>query len=165
MFLDIRAPIIQTSSIEDRARSPIGGPHAIFSADMTTTESNKQVVRQYVLAFNRGDTDTLRQLFTADAIIQGVLGWAGLEEVIPIWRELHDAFAIELTIEDLAAEGDSVAARSLEQGKFIAPFRGRPPTGKSYELVAMEWFILHEGKIARRWGARDSASQARQIGM
>jgi steroid delta-isomerase-like uncharacterized protein len=132
---------------------------------MTTTESNKQVVRQYVLAFNRGDMDALRQLFTTDAIIQGVLGWGSLEEVIPIWRELHDAFAIELTIEDLAAEGDTVAARYLEQGKFIGPFRGKQPTGKTYELVAMEWFILHEGKIARRWGARDSASQARQIGM
>jgi steroid delta-isomerase-like uncharacterized protein len=132
---------------------------------MTTTESNKLVIRQYVAAFNRGDMDALRQLFTADAIIQGVLGWGSLEEVIPIWRELHDAFAIDLTIEDLAAEGDTVAARYLEQGKFIAPFRGKQPTGKSYELVAMEWFILHEGKIARRWGARDSASQARQTGM
>jgi steroid delta-isomerase-like uncharacterized protein len=132
---------------------------------MTTTESNKLVIRQYVAAFNRGDMDALRQLFTADAIIQGVLGWGALDEVIPIWRELHDAFAIDLTIEDLAAEGDTVAARYLEQGKFIAPFRGKQPTGKSYELVAMEWFILHEGKIARRWGARDSASQARQIGM
>jgi steroid delta-isomerase-like uncharacterized protein len=132
---------------------------------MTTTESNKLVIRQYVAAFNRGDMDALRQLFTADAIIQGVLGWGSLEEVIPIWRELHDAFAVDLTIEDLAAEGDTVAARYLEQGKFIAPFRGKQPTGKSYELVAMEWFILHEGKIARRWGARDSASQARQTGM
>jgi steroid delta-isomerase-like uncharacterized protein len=151
--------------MDDRARSPIADPHDIFCPDMTTTESNKQVVRQYVLAFNRGDMDALRQLFTPDAIIQGVLGWASLDEAIPIWRELHAAFAIDLTIEDLAAEGDTVAARYLEQGKFVGAFRGKEPTGKSYELIAMEWFILHEGKIARRWGARDSASQARQLGM
>ncbi len=37
--------------------------------------------------------------------------------------------------------------------------------GKSYELVAMEWFILREGKIYHRWDTRDSASQARQIDM
>jgi len=34
-----------------------------------------------------------------------------------------------------------------------------------YELVAMEWFVIHDGKIQRRWGARDSASQARQLGI
>jgi len=132
---------------------------------MTTTESNKQVVRQYVAAFNRGDIEALRTLFSADAVIQGVLGWGALDKVIPVWRELHAAFAIELTIEDLVAEGDTVAARYLEQGKFVGPFRGKEPTGKTYELVAMEWFILHEGKIARRWGARDSDSQARQVGI
>ena len=28
----------------------------------------------------------------------------------------------------------------------------------------MEWFEIREGRIARRWGARDGASQARQLG-
>jgi hypothetical protein len=28
----------------------------------------------------------------------------------------------------------------------------------------MEWFVLRNGKILKRWGARDSASRARQIG-
>jgi len=32
-------------------------------------------------------------------------------------------------------------------------------------LVAIEWFEVRDGKIRRRWGARDSASQARQLGM
>jgi hypothetical protein len=29
----------------------------------------------------------------------------------------------------------------------------------------MEWFVLREGRIHRRWGARDAAAQARQLGM
>jgi hypothetical protein len=29
----------------------------------------------------------------------------------------------------------------------------------------MEWFEVRDGQIVRRWGARDHASQARQIGM
>jgi hypothetical protein len=29
----------------------------------------------------------------------------------------------------------------------------------------MEWFVLRDGRIHRRWGARDAASQARQIGL
>ena len=42
---------------------------------------------------------------------------------------------------------------------------GAQPTGKNYELVAMEWFVVRNGLIQRRWAARNAASQARQIGM
>jgi steroid delta-isomerase-like uncharacterized protein len=132
---------------------------------MGTLESNKEVVRQYVAAFNRGDLEALRQLFTSDAVVQGVLGWGKLDEIIPIWKELHEAFSIELNVDAIIAEGDTVAARYTERGKFVGAFRGKEPTGKPFELVAMEWFILRNGKIERRWGARDAASQARQIGL
>jgi steroid delta-isomerase-like uncharacterized protein len=127
--------------------------------------SNKDVVRAYVDAFNRGDIDALLEIFAPDAVVQGVLGWGTLDVVVPIWRELHSALRIEMTIEDLAEEGNTVAARYTERGTFVGPFRGNEPTGKSFELVAMEWFHLRDGKIIRRWGARDHASQMRQIGM
>jgi steroid delta-isomerase-like uncharacterized protein len=129
------------------------------------SEENKQIVRQYVEAFNRGDLGALQQLFTPDALIYGVLGWGGLSEVMPVWQELFEAFGMQLTVEEIIAEGDRVAVRYTERGTFNGPFRGNQPTGKSFELVAMEWFILRDGKIHRRWGARDSASQARQIGL
>jgi steroid delta-isomerase-like uncharacterized protein len=130
-----------------------------------TAMSNKDVVRAYVDAFNRGDIDALLQIFAADAVVQGVLGWGTLDVVVPIWRELHAALRIEMTIDEIIEEGDTVAARYTERGTFVAPFRGNEPTGKSFELVAMEWFTLRDGKIVRRWGARDHASQMRQIGM
>lgn len=50
--------------------------------------------------------------------------------------------------------GDMVALN------FQAPVFGVEPTGKSYELVAMEWSEIEDGKIRRRWGARNAASQA-----
>jgi len=134
-------------------------------ADDRGLEANKEVVRRYVAAFNRGDVGGLRALFTPDAEVQGVLGWGRLDEVVPIWEELHAAFAIELTVEELAAEGDTVAARYTERGTFRGPFRGAPPTQRSFEVVAMEWFTLSQGRIRRRWGARDHASQARQMGL
>ncbi len=107
----------------------------------------------------------MRELFAPDALIYGVLGWGEFEAVLPIWQELHAAFGISLHVEGAIAEGDTVAVRYTERGTFRAPFRGNAPTGKSYELVAMEWFVVRDGKIYRRWGARDAASQARQLGM
>lgn len=132
---------------------------------MADNETHKQVVMQYVEAFNQGDLELLQRLFTPDALIQGVLGWGGLDKAIPIWKQLHEAFAIELTVEEIIAEGDTVAVRYTERGNFKNSFRGQDPTGKSFELVAMEWFKMLDGKIHRRWGARDSASMSRQLEM
>jgi steroid delta-isomerase-like uncharacterized protein len=132
---------------------------------MNDTDRNQQVIRQYVEAFNNGDVKALRPLFTDDAVIYGVLGWGAVDVAIPIWSELHDAIALKLTVEDIVCNGDHVAVRFTERGAFKNPFRGQPPTGRSYEVVAMEWFLLRDGKIQRRWGARDSASMCRQTGL
>ena len=129
-------------------------------------EGNKQRVRDYVEAFNAFDMDRLRRIFVPEPQIFGVLGYGGFDVVEPVWRELH--FGLEMRLEPLAlvAEGDSVAARFRETGRFVGPFRGlagHAPTGKSYEIVAMEWFEMADGRIARRWGARDSAAIGRQV--
>jgi steroid delta-isomerase-like uncharacterized protein len=130
------------------------------------SEENKQIVRRYVDAFNRGDLEGLCRLFASDAVVHGVLGWGGIDQVRPIWKDLMECFQINLTLDGLIAEGDSVAARYVERGSSVRPFRGGPPaTGKSYEIVAMEWFEVRDGLIRRRWGARDSAAQARQMGL
>ncbi|MFP5286998.1 MAG: ester cyclase [Thermoanaerobaculia bacterium] len=132
---------------------------------MTPQEANKQVVREYVDAFNQGDFERLRSLFAEDAEIQGVLGKGLMDKVMPIWRQLVEGYGMQLTVEDMIAEGDHVAVRYTERGTFRAPAFGHEPSGKSYELVAMEWFVVRDGKIHRRWGARDAASQARQLGV
>jgi steroid delta-isomerase-like uncharacterized protein len=127
--------------------------------------ANEQVVRDYVAAFNRGDLPALAALFTEDAEIQGVLGRGQVDQVMPIWRQLVEGYGMQLTIEAIVAAGDQVAVRYTERGTFRRPAFGHAPTGKSYELVAMEWFTIEAGRIKRRWGARDGASQARQLGI
>lgn len=132
---------------------------------MSPLEENKAIVQRYVAAFNDADYTALREIFAADAEVQGVLGWGKIAWVITVWQELHAAFDMQLTVEEIIAENDRVAVRYVERGTFRSDFRGHPATGKSYELIAMEWFELRAGKIQRRWGARDSAAQARQIGL
>jgi steroid delta-isomerase-like uncharacterized protein len=128
-------------------------------------EANKQLVRDYVEAFNRGDMEALRRIFADDALVYGVLGWGGMDEVVPVWQQLRDAFAIRLQVDSMIAEGDTVAVRYTERGTSVGPWRGHEATGKSYEVVAMEWFIVKENRIHRRWGARDSAAEFRQMGI
>jgi len=72
---------------------------------------------------------------------------------------------MNLQVEMMIQEGDVVVVRYTERGTFSAPFRGTPPNGKSYEVVAMGWFVFRAGLIVRRLGARDSASIFRQMGI
>ena len=132
---------------------------------VTVEEASKNVVRAYVDAFNRGDLEALRELVAEDGEIQGVFGRGVFARIEPIWRQLIEGYGMQLTIEGLVAEGNVVAARYTERGTFRARAFGHEPTGRAYELVAMEWFEIENGRIRRRWGARDAAAQARQLGL
>ena len=132
---------------------------------MSLLEANKDVVRRYVDAFNRADLDTLKTIFAPDATVQGVLGAGDMGKVIALWSELLAAFANQLHVEEMIAEGDCVAVRYTERGTFRGVFRGHAPMGRPSEVVAMEWFTVHAGKIQQRWGTRDFAAIARQTGI
>jgi SnoaL-like domain len=128
--------------------------------------SNGDVVRDHVAAFNVGDFDAMRALFTDDAKIHGVLGHGGFDDALPIWTELHGGMSMTLSVEAIACDGANVALRLRETGRFVGPFQGLAeyePTGRAYVVPAMEWFVLREGKIAERWGTRDFAAIARQV--
>lgn len=128
--------------------------------------ANEAAVLAYVDAFNRGDMEAMGAIFTEDATVQGVLGSVPLAAALGVWQELHDGLQCRLEVAALADDGDQVAVRYRETGRFVGPFRGlagHEPTGKSYELIAMEWFECCEGRIARRWGARDADAMKRQL--
>ncbi len=129
------------------------------------SDANKALVSRYVAAFNAGDLDALCALFAPDALVWGVLGWGGMDKVRPIWKTLIESLGMQLHVEGIVAEGNVVAVRYTERGRSIGPFLGQAPTGKTYEVAAMEWFEVKDGLIHRRWGARDSASIARQLGI
>ena len=126
---------------------------------------NRELVLKYVACFNAGDLERLCQLFTSDAQIFGVLGWGGIDKARPIWEQLIKCFKMQLELQGIVEEGDSIAVRFIERGIFSEAFRGIQPTGKPYEVVAMEWFTFKNNLIFQRWGARDSAAIFRQMGI
>jgi hypothetical protein len=124
------------------------------------------VIRDYVNAFNSGDFETLIGLFAPDAVIFGVLGSAPIAQAEAVWRELHKGMAMHLHAQAIAVDGAVVAVRYIETGCFRGAFRGLAgvePTGRTYQVVAMEWFELDGGMIAKRWGARDFDSIKKQV--
>lgn len=129
------------------------------------TTTNKTIVTRYANAFNRGDVDAVCALFAPDAQIFGVLGFGGLDVARPIWEQLVRCFRMKLAIDAIISEGDTAAVRYTESGTFVEAYRDTPPTGKEYKITAMEWFVIRDGLITQRWGARDSAAMFKQMGI
>ena len=125
---------------------------------------SKEVVREYVARFNRGDADGLRELFHEDAQVHDAAGWLGLDQVMPLWEQTIDGLGVDLDIERIIAEEEAIALLYTERGWSRSPFQGRPATGRAYEIPAIDWFVIDEGRIRRQWRVRDRASQARQLG-
>lgn len=132
---------------------------------MSRDQANRATVEAYVRAMNAGDIEALRPLFATDAEIQGVVGAGAFDFAARVWHDLHHGLNMRLDVLSMVAYEDTVAVRLRETGKWTGPFLDfRQPTGRSYELLAIEWFEFTAGKIARRWGARDGGAQARQLG-
>ena len=121
------------------------------------SEGNKAVVRRLVEeVMNDGRLDVLEQLY-APSVAAAARRW-----IAPF----RDAFPdVAMTIVDLVAEGDKVAARLTCSGTQHGEWRGRRATGRRFEEVDEVYFFrFRNGRIAHAWGLEDNLTRMRQLG-
>ncbi len=106
-------------------------------------------------AFNKGNYDVLHQYFDPN-FIEHQFGLhstiAGMQTDIQF---LRTAFPdLQLTIDDLSADGDSVWARTTARGTNLGGFMG-PPNGKAFTITVFDQCRFANGKIVEHWGSPD----------
>ena len=73
---------------------------------------------------------------------------------------------LQMTIEAMVAEGDTVAARVLSEGTNLGPLNGvMPPTGKRFAARQSHWFRVENGKLAEHWATREDLVAMLQLGV
>jgi hypothetical protein len=72
---------------------------------------------------------------------------------------------IQLTVEDVIAEGDKVVARNTVTGTHQGEFMGVGPTGKSVTYNEIFIFRFANGRVVETWGVVDVLSQMKQLGV
>ena len=134
-------------------------------------EDNKAVIRRWIEAFNerdlQGEADVLAPGFVAhvpDA--PAPLDLEGLEA----WREFTAPFVeafpdLRLTIQDIAAEGDTVAARVAFRGTHRGEFQGLPATGKEVAFSSIEIDRVVDGKVEEHWVEINLLGLVQQLGV
>jgi predicted ester cyclase len=79
---------------------------------------------------------------------------------------LRTAFPdLHFEIEDLIAEGDTVAGRLSMSGTHEGPLMGMPPTGRSMRQDHMHFVRFRDGKAIEHWGVRDDLAMMQQLGV
>ena len=131
-------------------------------------EENKSIVRRFFeVGPSRGDLDAANELLAHGFVLHVPLpcspGIRGIDEVVSACRAAFQDLYV--TVEDMVAEKDMVAARFTARGIHMGAFMGLPPTGKPITMTGMEIFRLEKGKIAELWGEANLLGLMQQLGI
>jgi predicted ester cyclase len=140
-----------------------------------STEENKARVRAfYEKAVNSGDLGAVDDLVGSPELIHLSGGGVGQNSpaLLRKWViDLRAAFPdIQVTVEDLIAEGDKlvnrVTYRGTHTGQWELPPWGRiAPTGKRIEWTAIAINRFAGGKSVEAWDLFDDSSLWQQLGL
>ena len=134
---------------------------------MMSAQENEALVRRFLeKAYNEGNLDVGDELLTANCVFRT----PGAIEGIDAWKQFATAFLtafpddLHVSIEEIVAEGDKVAALWTARGTHKGPLRGVGPTGQLVTWIGMAIYYLSGGKIEQVWGLNDALGIMQQIG-
>ena len=134
-------------------------------------EDNKDVIRRWIEAYNQRDLEAEANLLAPGFVAHVPDAPAPLDlEGLESWRQFTAPFTeafpdLRLTIQDIAAEGDTVAARVVFEGTHRGEFQGLPPTGKQVAFSSIEFNRVVGGKVEEHWVEINLLGLVQQLGV
>ena len=134
----------------------------------STPETNKDLVRAFVAAWNERDFAAFDRVMGEGAVLT-VGGQtvpcdpAGTRAIAEEWTTAFPDWRFDLRA--LVADGDLVAAHMPYEGTFERPLYAVPPTGKFAHVDEMVIFRIADDKIVEAWEVYDEAGMWRQLGV
>jgi steroid delta-isomerase-like uncharacterized protein len=132
-------------------------------------KDNKAIIHMYVdTIWNQQQLDRADEFVAPDLVDHGALpGQApGLAGARQKWAMFLTGIPdLHVTIEDLVAEGDKVAARRSYNGTHQGELLGIPPAGKHVQIGGISIFRLAGGKITEHWEQIDGLALMQQLGV
>ncbi|MFA6000912.1 MAG: ester cyclase [Thermoleophilia bacterium] len=132
-------------------------------------DENKALAHRYLEeVYGKGNLDIVDECLDRDVEDheefgdQKPAGLVGIKELVMAFRAAFPD--INVTIEDLVAEGDRVFIRANWEGTHKGEFMGISPTGKRIFFSSMDEIRISDGKIKEHWGITDTIALATQLG-
>jgi steroid delta-isomerase-like uncharacterized protein len=140
------------------------------SVPSSSEEENKAVIRRWIEAYNERDLEAEADVLAPGYVahVPGAPGPLGLEG-LEAWRQFTAPFTeafpdLRLTVEDIMAEGEMVAARVAFHGTHRGEFQGIPPTDKEVAFSEITIDRVVDGKVEEHWFEMDLLGLMQQLG-
>lgn len=134
-----------------------------------STEQNKSIVRRWIEeGWNNHNLSVIDEVYAADFVQhepapQAVNSREALKAYVGAYLTAFPD--LQLSIEDLLAEGDKVAWRFNSTGHQNGPFMGMPPSGRTGNISGIVIFRLENSRIAEAWVNLDVLGLLQQTGV
>ena len=134
-----------------------------------SAEQNKSIVRRWIEeGWNKHNVAVIDQVYAPNYVEhepepQTVNSSEALKQYVGAYLTAFPD--LNLSIEDLIAEGDKVVWRFQSMGHQNGPFLGMPPTGKAGNITGIVIFRLENSRIVEGWVNIDVLGLLQQIGM
>ncbi len=133
-----------------------------------SAEENKALVRRWIEeGWDQGNVAIIDELAAPDFVDHHLApGLPPNADGHKAWIQVARAGFpdLQLTIEDMIAEGDKVVARMTVTGTQTGEFMGLPPSGKPVSVTAIGISRIADGKSVEYWEDFDALGLMQQIG-
>ena len=132
------------------------------------SEINTPVVSRFIQEFkNNADQGIVDELFTAEFVhhLPDPRLPAGKEGLKLVGQSIVAGFPdVQVTVEDLLADGDKVIERTTARATHTGEFNGIPPSGTPVTWTEIHIYRLENGRIAEMWSEVDLLGLMIQLG-
>ena len=135
-------------------------------------EENKALIqRWFEEVWNQGDANVIDELLAEDGVIHGLVDASGnpvygLEGFHTFHTQFRGAFPdINVSVDDVIAEGDKVVARCSVRGKHTGEHLGFEATNAPVQFEGVAIVRIKNGKIVEAWNHFDFLEMNKQLGV
>lgn len=130
-------------------------------------EENKAIIlRHWEEVVSKGKLDLIDEIFAPDFVAheadQDIRGPEGVRQFILMLRAAFPD--LQVTVEDVLAEGDKVVQRWSAHGSHQGELMGLAPSGKRISVAGITISRFEGGKVAEEWELYDMMSMMQQLG-
>lgn len=133
---------------------------------MTTTEENKRLARRIPEEVaTEGKIHLIDDLFAEEFVEHSGGNHYDREEFKQHIEAAREAFPdLDVTVENLIAEGNTVAQHVTIRGTHEGEIMGIEPTGNEIEISNMVFSRIEDGQVVERWRTTDELNRLQQLG-
>lgn len=133
-----------------------------------SAEDNKALARRIAEeVWSKGNTDAIDEFFAQDYIDHSPApGYPPDRNGLKQWvRAIHDAAPdLNMTVDEVVAEGDMVVTRWTNRGTHKGEFMGVPATNKQVQVPGISMARIEDGRVKEDWAQWDALGLLQQLG-